>query len=140
MYKGEMQMSYLERNVVSSKEKITIVPEKNKIFLVLRWIWGILGCWLILIPTIKAITATIKFNTTEYLITDKRVMEKYGWIATHTDEMNLEKIENVTVTYSFWGKIFNYGTVRFQGANYNNIEFHYIKNAEYLKKKVNEII
>ena len=94
-------MSYLEKNVVSSKEKVMIVPTKNPVFLVLRWIWGVLGFWLLLIPTIKAIKETVRFGTTEYLVTDQKIMEKYGWISTHTDEMPLSKIENIVVNYTF---------------------------------------
>ena len=133
-------MSYLEKNVVSSKEKVMIVPTKNPVFLVLRWIWGVLGFWLLLIPTIKAIKETVRFGTTEYLVTDQKIMEKYGWISTHTDEMPLSKIENIVVNYTFWGKLFNYGTVVCQGANRNNITFRCVKNAESIKKAINELI
>lgn len=133
-------MKYLEQNVITSNEHIIIEPKINKIFLVLKWVWGILGCWLLLIPTISAIIATVKYKTTEYAVTDKRVVEKYGWIATHTDEMPLNKLENVTVTYTFFGKMWNYGTVTFQGANHNNITFSNVKNAEDIKRKLNEIM
>ena len=133
-------MGYLEKNVVSDKEIVKITPKKNPIFLVFKWIWGVLGCWLLLIPTIKAIKATITYCTTEYLVTDRKVMEKYGWISTRTDEMPLTKIENVEVNYTFWGKIFNYGTVRCQGANSNNVTFTDIKDAELIKKQLNEML
>ena len=133
-------MLYLEKNVMTDKEIIKIMPKKNPIFLILKWIWGVLGCWLLLVPTIKAIKETIAYKTTEYLVTDQKVMEKYGWIATHTDEMPLAKIENVVVRYTFWGKIFNYGTVEFQGANRNNIIFTNVKDAESIKKQINEIV
>lgn len=132
-------MNYLKTNVLGVNEHVVIEPIKNPIVLVLKWVWGILGFWLLFIPTIKAIAATIKYCTTEYLITDKRVMEKYGWISTHTDDMPLNKIENVTVSYSFWGKIFNYGTIRFQGANSNDVTFFGIKDAENVKKKTHEL-
>lgn len=132
-------MSYLENNVVGNAETIVIRPQKNPIFLVWKWILGVLGCWLLLIPTIKAIRATIKFCTTEYLVTDKNVMEKHGLISTHTDEMPLIKIENIVVNYTALGKIFNYGTVAFQGANNNNVYFHFVKNAESIKKQINSL-
>ena len=133
-------MSYLKNNVLGNNEIVKIEPEKNAISLVFWWIFGILFCWLLLIPTIVAISKTVKLKTTEYLITDKRVMEKYGWISTHTDEMPLSKLENITVNYSFWGKIFNYGTIRFQGANRNNVVFSHIKNAERVKQQINNMI
>ena len=133
-------MGYLEKKVVSDKETVKVVPRKNPIFIVLKWIWGILGFWLLLIPTIKALKETVRFCTTEYLVTDQNVMEKYGWISTHTDEMPLEKIENIVVSYTFWGKIFNYGTVVCQGTNHNNIVFRNINNAELIKKQINELL
>lgn len=132
-------MSYLSEKVLTNGEMIKIEPKKNSIFLVFRWIWGILGCWLLLIPTIKAIKATVEFCTTEYLVTDKRVLEKYGWISTHSDDMPLAKIENITVNYSFWGKIFNFGDVCIQGANRNNVRFTCIKNAEEIKREINNL-
>ena len=133
-------MSYLKKNVVTSNEKIMIEPKKNPIFLILKWIWGVLGCWLLLIPTFKAIKATIEFCTTEYLVTNKCVMEKYGWISISSDQMKLEKIENITVNYTFWGRIFNYGEVCIQGTNRNNIYFSNIKNAEKVQKQINELL
>ena len=133
-------MNYLKNKVVATNEQVKIEPQKNPIFLILKWIWGVLGFWLLLIPTFQAISATIKFYTTEYLVTDKRAMEKYGWVSTHTDEMPLSKVENITVTYTFWGKIFNYATLQFQGTNRNNITFSYIKDAEEVKKKINNLM
>ncbi len=133
-------MSYLEKKVISSNEKILLHPKKNPLFLVLKWIWGILFFWLLLIPTFKAIKATIRYATTDYVITDKRVVEKYGWISTCTNEMPLNKIENATVVYTFWGKIFNYADLIFQGANRNNVTFRFIKNAEKIKKEYNQLL
>ena len=133
-------MSYLSEKVLTPGEVVKVEPKKNSIFLVLRWIWGILGCWLLLIPTIRAIKATVEFRTTEYLVTDKRVLEKYGWIATHSDDMPLTKIENITVNYSFWGKIFNFGNVCVQGANRNHVIFTCVKDAEEIKRQINNLL
>ena len=120
------------------KEKVRIT--KNPTILVLKWIWGVLGCWLLLIPTIQAIAATVKYKTTEYAVTNKNAMEKYGWLSTHTDSMPLNKIENITVTIPFFGKIFNYGNVRIQGANHNDINFTHVKQAEAVKRAIMQLI
>ena len=132
-------MGYLTKNVVSSKETVKITPKINPIHLVLKWIWGVLGCWLLLIPTVQAIKATVAYCTTEYLVTDQKVLEKYGWISTHTDEIPLAKIENIVVSYTFFGKIFNFGTVVLQGANRNDVRFVNVKDAELIKKQINEL-
>lgn len=133
-------MGYIEKNLLSSNETVKNVPQKNMMYLVGRWIWGILGCWLLFIPTIKAISATIRFNSIEYMVTDNRVIEKHGAVATKTNEMPLNKIENITVEYTFWGKIFNYATIRFNGTDYRNIMFHHIKNAEEVRKQIRELL
>lgn len=131
-------MSYLKNDLLGNE--ITILePKKNPIFLILRWIWGVLGCWLLLIPTILAIKFTIKYCTIEFLVTDKRVMEKQGWLATKTKEMSLNKIENITVEYTIFGKIFNYGKVCIQGANHDSIYFNYVKNAENVRREINKV-
>ncbi len=133
-------MSYISKRILTKDELIMIKPEKNPIFLVLKWVWGILGCWLLFIPTIQAIKATIKFCTTEYLVTNKRALEKYGWVATQTDDIMLNKVENVTVTYSFWGRIFNYGNICIQGANQNNVNFNCVMDAEWTKRQISSLL
>lgn len=140
LFGRKSKMGYLEKHVIGNNDIIKLRPQKNSLVLFFPWLWGILFCWLLLIPTIVAIKKTVKYCTTEYLVTDKKVLEKYGWISTHTDETPLSKIENITVSYTFWGKIFNYSTVSFQGANRNNVNFYYIKNGEEIKKQVNNLI
>jgi hypothetical protein len=51
--------------------------------------------------------------------------------------MALEKIENITVNSSFWGRIFGYGNVIIQGTNRNNINFNYVKSPEDVRKFIN---
>ncbi|MBQ0099372.1 MAG: PH domain-containing protein, partial [Firmicutes bacterium] len=100
LFKGK-NMGYVEKNVLQNDEKIIAKAELHKLKLVLAWIWGFLGFWIIFIPTIQAIKESIRFKTTEMYITDKKVVEKYGWLNTHCDEMNLEKIENITTSQNF---------------------------------------
>jgi uncharacterized membrane protein YdbT with pleckstrin-like domain len=136
-----MSHSYLKKKVVGVNESIKVVAKINPIFVVLRWIWGVLGCWLLLIPTIKAIRATVIHCTTEYLVTDKSVMRKDGLFRTHTNQMPLNKIKNMDVKYTFWGKVFNYATITFSaGSNNVDIVFNCVKNAEKIKKMVNTLM
>ncbi|NLC94979.1 MAG: PH domain-containing protein [Bacilli bacterium] len=93
---------------------------------------------LLLIPTIKAIKKTVKYCTTEFVITNKKLVEKYGWLNTHCDEMVLSSIENITVTQSLWGKIFKYGNVIIQGTNRNNINYIGIRKPETVRVLINQ--
>lgn len=133
-------MGYIEKNILSKDETVVFVPEKSKIVLVWSWVLGIVGFWLLLIPTILAIITTIRFHYTEFAITNKKIIEKYGWLNTHCDEMLISHVENITVTKSFFGTIFHYGTVCIQGNNRNNINFMFVKNPERVRKEINDIL
>ena len=74
-------MSYVEKNVLQNGETILKRVEMHPLRLVFAWIWGILGFWLIFIPTIKAIKLSIYYKTTEFVITNKKVIEKYGVVS-----------------------------------------------------------
>ena len=133
-------MSYIEDNVINKNEKIVYTPELNSIRLIVAWIWGVLGFWLLLIPLINAIKVTIYYCTTEFAVTNKKVVEKYGWLNTHCDEMALSRIENITVNQSMFGKLFNYGNVCIQGTNRNNVNFIGVKYAKEIRKIINNQI
>ena len=135
--RGDVIVKYVESKVLQKDESIVSRIELHPLKLVLAWIWGILGFWLILIPTIKAIKLSIYYMTTELVITNKKIIEKYGLVSVHCDEMNLDKIENITVNSSFWGRIFGYGNVCIQGTNRNNINFNGVKKPEEVRKLIN---
>ena len=130
-------MGYVEKNVLNHDESILKKFKLHPLKLILAWIWGVLGCWLILIPTLKAIKLSIYYMTSELVITREKIIEKHGLISFHCDEMPLEKIENITVNSSFWGRIFGYGDVIIQGTNINNINFNYVKRPENVRKLIN---
>ena len=114
-------MSYVAEKILHPKDTVVKQFALHPIRLVFAWIWGVLGCWLLLIPTIKAIMTTVAYKTTEYVLTENRIIEKYGLFNVHCDEMGLDKIENITLEQGFWGRVFKYGTVVVQGTNRNNI-------------------
>ena len=72
-------------------------------------------------------------------MTDKRLIEKYGVFSVHCDEMQIDRIENITIEKDFWGKVFKYGDLCIQGTNRNNINFRYIKNPEIALKEINSV-
>jgi uncharacterized membrane protein YdbT with pleckstrin-like domain len=54
--------------------------------------------------------------TTELDVTDRRVVNKRGFITRHTIEMNMDKIESVDVDQSILGRILNYGDITIRGT------------------------
>ncbi len=124
--------NYVERNL-NPKESILKNAELHPIHLVMAWIWGIVGCWLLLIPTIIAIRKTIIYLNTELSVTDKRVIGKAGFINSTSLDAPLNKIQNVTVSSGLWGKIFKYGNIEIQTAG-DAIAFYAIKDVDNFKK------
>ena len=132
-------MGYIQDNL-GAGETILYSPQKSRISLFWHWVGGILFCWLLLIPTFYAIKYALEFKTKEYAVTNKRVVEKYGIIQVHCDEMRLSSIENVTLNKSFWGSIFNYGNLCIQGTNRNNVSFNGIVNPEKAREELNKTL
>jgi uncharacterized membrane protein YdbT with pleckstrin-like domain len=58
----------------------------------------------------------IRQITSEFVITNKRVVVKRGLFARTTFEMNLNKIETVNVDQSIWGRIFGFGSITIVGT------------------------
>jgi uncharacterized membrane protein YdbT with pleckstrin-like domain len=69
-----------------------------------------------LIAVEAALKAWIRRATTEFAITDRRVIYKTGLFSRHTLEMNRGKVESVDVDQPFLGRIFGYGTVILRGT------------------------
>jgi membrane protein YdbS with pleckstrin-like domain len=69
-----------------------------------------------ILTLVSAANAWFKRWTTEIAVTDKRIIFKTGFINRHTEEMNMDKVSSVDVDQSFWGRIFDFGTIRILGA------------------------
>lgn len=88
---------------------------------------GGFGLWMMLVLLLLAGAAILLAKAwydrfiTEIAITDKRVIYKTGFISRATDEMPLSKIENIEVSQSILGRIFNYGNVDVRGTGSGGI-------------------
>ena len=55
-------------------------------------------------------------RATEVVITNKRVVAKFGLLSTHSIEMRFDKIETVRVAQSLLGRLLNFGDVTVTGT------------------------
>lgn len=74
--------------------------------------------------------------TTETVVTDKRIIHKRGFVARHTQEMNISKVETVDVMQSFWGRILGYGTVRAIGTGASLETLPYVASPVHLRSAI----
>jgi uncharacterized membrane protein YdbT with pleckstrin-like domain len=85
------------------------------------------------------ISPIIRQMTSEFVITNKRVIMKTGLISRKTFEMNLQKIESVNVDQSFLGRILGFGTVSIIGTGGSRESFSDICEPLLFRRKFQEM-
>jgi hypothetical protein len=80
------------------------------------------------------------FFTTEFAVTNKRVIGKSGAFRRRSLEVMMSKIESVSVDEPFWGRIFNFGTITVKGSGGTVQPFPFISNAMGLRMQINNLI
>ena len=84
----------------------------------------IIACFFAFIAVESALRAWIRRVTTEFAITDRRVIYKSGLIRRYTLEMNRSKVESVDVDQPILGRILGYGTVVLRGTGATHEPIH----------------
>lgn len=107
--------NYVEKNLYEN-ELIVDKARRDKWGLIGTWVVGILFCWVLLIPLIIAIKETVVFTRTELVLTNKRLVRKSGVFHTKAFDAPLNKILNVYVETTFWGRVFNTNKIRITTA------------------------
>lgn len=122
---------YVEQNLNRGEEVIK-EAQRHPIALVLAWIFAVLFFWVLFIPVILAVKATITYLTTELAYTNKRIIGKVGLINTKSLDAPLNKVQSASVSSGLGGKIFKYGNVVVSTAS-SNLVFPYVKNPDEFK-------
>ncbi len=82
----------------------------------------------------------IIYKTSDYGITDKRILMKTGWIQRNSLELFLDKIEAVHVDQTIMGRIIGYGTVIIIGTGGSRDPFINVPKPLYFRKMVQQEI
>jgi len=81
-----------------------------------------------------------QYLCTEFGVTNKRLIIKKGVFKTFTAEIPTDRIESIYVVQSFWGGIFNYGTIYISGVGGKVPVFFSVCRPFALRRKIAEII
>lgn len=81
------------------------------------------------------IAPLIAYWTSEFAITNKRLIIKTGFISRNTFEMNLSKIESINVSQSILARLLGYGTIVIMGTGSTREPFDRIKDPMTFRKK-----
>lgn len=100
------------------------------------WINGVV----LVAGTVAALGTFLHWFSTLYIMTNKRVKNRYGIIGTHEEEISLDDIQAVDVTTTILGAIFNYGTVVIKAAGERReVDFVNIADAKIIANKVQDL-
>jgi uncharacterized membrane protein YdbT with pleckstrin-like domain len=82
----------------------------------------------------------IDIYSSEFVVTNRRVIMKTGLIARNTLEMNLTKIESVTVDQSIMGRILGFGSITLVGNGSTRERFDGISRPMVFRRNFQELI
>ena len=74
------------------------------------------------------LTHLITLWTTEFAVTTYRFVYKYGWIKRDSQEVSLNKIEEITLQQTIWGRFFGYGQLIIRGTGVGKITLPNLDN------------
>ena len=124
-------MSYIDSHLLPGESvtyrtrlhwKIFVMPVLIALVMLALAIWAVSAKknMLALIPVAIALfallTAWIQRRSSEFAVTNKRVIIKLGVTTTRSMELLLPKIEGITVTQSMWGRMFGFGEIIVTGS------------------------
>ncbi len=89
---------------------------------------------------ILGLQALIILTTTEFAVTNRRVIAKTGFIRRHTLEMLLTKIESVAVHQGLLARMLDFGSVTVTGTGGTKESFKAIVKPIEVRSKINQII
>jgi uncharacterized membrane protein YdbT with pleckstrin-like domain len=110
--------------------QIAKVTPDNKVVL------AIVAPCLLLLAAIGALGAWLRQWTTEIAVTNLRIVRKTGFIRRKTWEMNVDKVESVTVDQGVVGRILNYGTIHVLGTGEGIEHIHKIRAPIELRNRI----
>jgi uncharacterized membrane protein YdbT with pleckstrin-like domain len=78
---------------------------------------AIYGLILVLVPVIGMIRDILVWRNNSYVVTNRRVMRISGVLGKDVLDSSLEKVNDVKLTQSFFGRIFGYGDIQILTAS-----------------------
>ena len=103
------------RNSLGPNEKVIAVGRFPLVFWIMAWV-ALITLGIILIGIYIFARAMITMLTTEFAVTDARVVLKRGWLNVRTQELSVGSVEGVQLAQSIWGKLFGYGRIMVTGT------------------------
>jgi uncharacterized membrane protein YdbT with pleckstrin-like domain len=75
------------------------------------------GLVLLIIPAVSMIRDVLKWNNHKYVVTNRRLIQVFGVFNKNVTDSSLEKVNDVKMDQSFFGRLFNYGDIEILTAS-----------------------
>ena len=99
------------------------------------------GAYLILLFSIfSGISALITLNTTEFAVTNTRLIGKTGFLRRNSIDILLQKVESISIHQNIMGRLLNFGTLTITGTGGTKGIFKAISDPLSIRIKTNQII
>jgi uncharacterized membrane protein YdbT with pleckstrin-like domain len=126
---------------VASYVDDNLLPQEKVVYRAHTSLWSLtplilLGLLLLIVVVglYFLIVAWIRYRTTEFAVTDRRIIAKTGLVSRRTVEMFLDKVESLNVDQTVPGRVFDYGTVTIRGTGATSEAFENISAPLALRK------
>jgi len=143
-------MSYIDDNLMAGEQVIYRAKLHWAIFLtpIFWFIFALLFLGtessvsgiLMAFALIVSIPTFINYSSSEFGVTNKRVIGKVGFIRRSSTELLLTRVEGIQVRQSIMGRMLGYGSVTISGTGGLKEPFHKISNPLELRRVVQEQI
>jgi len=91
-----------------------------------------------LVGTLLGVSRLIAYQSSEFAVTNRRVLIKVGFIRRHSVELLLQKVEGIGVDQGIFGRMLAYGTIIVTGTGGTKEPFKNIENPLGFRKEVQE--
>ena len=130
-------MSYIEKTLGSNER---ILYRVNY-----HWLWtaiavlSLIFLGTFIIGIFIFLYMMIKKWTTERCITNYRLIQKTGWIARNTQEIRIDRMEEINLKQTIIDRIFDSGNIIVTGEGEGELELKFIDEPLIFQKKLNNL-
>lgn len=100
----------------------------------------LLGAVALFLAAFFGLSAYIDVSTSEFAVTNRRVLIKIGWLRRKSLELLLPKVEGIAVDQSLLGRMLNFGTIGVRGTGGSREPFPNISEPLEFRRQVQELL
>ena len=137
-------MGYIDGNLMDGERVIATAHLHLFIFFwpviltLLLLFFGDGARWLVIFPLIWLGLVYWGYSSAEFGVTNRRIIAKWGSYSKHSVEMNLDKVEGVSINQGIIGSKLGFGTVILNGTGGSHEMFPSIANPMVFRQKILE--